>query len=203
MSKKLALISLLFASCSANVTDSKTDQPAAEPTQVFSVANNHLSVADTGLYGAAFLDELQQSGADIRLWNGKLIAGADTVLFPELDSLSRYSGTDRKTSVNLQLRRLNLTSVHYAYECKRGGKIQDSGSGIAMLNPGFYLASETDEDDADGTAYLCSEYISANAPMKIRLSAEPNAGGRKRARIVFDQPEGTSHCECPSLYSIH
>lgn len=159
---------------------------------------------DSSLYAPEFLAELGKSGKRIRLRGAWLIIGPDSAKIPSLEGTVVYEGKKGKNRLSLRLEPMKLSMLRYHFERWEQSSRIDSGSGVAMLNPDFYLGTEIDEDDRQGAAYPCVEFfdLSPQSNFRIRFATEKDASGAYRAKISYDWG-GARHLsldDCPTLY---
>jgi|GEM_PF-4650241 len=172
-----ATLIAVTAACSSSVPDTRKAQPGGQ------TAHAGLDSAETGTtenpavpakeetgngqpgnYSADFLENLEdlRKSFSIRLDGDKLIADGDTVLFPELPKKNeplQFTGRKGDLVVSLIVERVNYSSVSYKLELVEFGKANHTSEGIASINAGFFLGSESDESSFTGMGYLCDEYI--------------------------------------------
>lgn len=200
---------LLLLSCQSQQGASDTGSSAAAPVTESALApqatgTGTIKLEDSSLYAPEFLAELQKSGKEMRLQGKWLIIGPDSAKIPSLEGTVAYEGKKGQNRLSLRLEPMKLSMLRYHFERWEKSTRIDSGSGVAMLNPDFYLATELDEDDKQGETYPCAEFfdLSPQSNFRIRFATEQSAAGQYRAKISYDWG-GERHLsleDCPTLY---
>jgi hypothetical protein len=144
-------------------------------------------------YSEVFLYNLSKhkSTQKIIVKDNYILVDSDTVYFPEdLVKMKDYhfTGFTEKRFYQLDVRRTNLTSLEYEYVVLENEKPIHEAKGTVHLNAGFYLGSETADDDETGEGYLLTEYLSEGKDSYSIRIGEPDEQGRLRATVSGGKP---------------
>lgn len=144
-----------------------------------------VSANKPGKYSESFIKALKEiiGSGQYELKDSMLIIDKkDTSYFPGSPAIGRKQTYTRKRgdlSVAIHIQRLNYTTIKYRIEIVEDGKSSHNETGEADLNAGYFLATETDEDDMTGNLYPAAEF-SFNASDECFTSI----------RIGFDEGKG-------------
>jgi hypothetical protein len=70
-----------------------------------------------------------------------------------------YKAVTNDTIFKLTIRRINYTNFHYSINIYYRDKLEFTRSGVAILEPTFYLGAESDFRTNDGRVYKMNDYI--------------------------------------------
>lgn len=205
-----AMITLGLWSCYSQ--PSKTEaKPAAEPLPTATADANQSTVVikDYTQYDKAFINELAQYKEPLQLNDNHIVAGADTIYFPEdlpLNKTIDFKATKDQKNYLLSIKRTSLTNLTYAFKLMdEKDKLLDAKSGTAILGSLFFLGSETDNDTKTGEVYGSYEYWDKNSDcwFALRIGHEKDAQGKQRAMVkdgCEDKNKQTLKLDkCPTL----
>ena len=160
-------------------------------------------VKDTSDYSKEYLDELLNWGlSDSYILNrdSLIINQYEFGLFDtglKKNEEYRFEGENEKMSVDLVVKRINYSTIEYQITTKKGDQLVNfSGRAHGGVS---ILGAESDEDDATGIYYFCSEYYSnwKQARFTIRIDSEE---GNKAKVIIPEEPEPSIGLnDCPTL----
>ena len=170
-----------------------------------------LSVGNPSLYHPAFLEELRalgmHPGYTLRE-DWMLIEGIpDTIRFPSailpLDTPVTFYGCREKRCLELQLERLNLTSIRYRLDAEKFGFGYGASEDTVFLSPTFMMASEVDEEEKSGASYFSTEYTGESEGCQVAVRLGENDEGALVAKVIYQCPEAGKEIsleESPNLY---
>lgn len=213
MKQTIYILTLVFglSGCN-NQTIEKTVHPKTVDTlQTISTDKQHavIYIKDKSKYDQAFIDGLADYKETIKLIDSFIITGNDTTYFPDdlpLNKKTTFKGAKGNKRFALTVTRNNLTNLTYNFQLTdKDNKTIDSKSGIAILGPMFFLASENDEDSQTGDGYGSSEYWdkSNNCWLSIRIGIGFDKNGKQRAKLTYGCEDKNKLIlnidECPTL----
>ena len=173
-----ALLVLLAGACK-NGAMSESASQKADSTLADSlnrrdtIAPRLVIMRDSTLYSKDFLIGIHDNSDSISLIDNYIIDKRDTVYFPDyFERGKQYVFEKIKDSVDIKLQIFNCTymKVQFIFSSVKNGKLLQQYHGEAYLSPAFYLASGTDDDDADSTAYSVHEYSGENEKYAYQVS---------------------------------
>lgn len=199
--KSLAYFCFLccFIAC-ADATPPSEKQPVVPPPPT-TVSNDSLKkaatlvVKDSSLYDAKFLKDLAASNFanTFVLRDEVLLMDKDSTTFP-IDLIGppsrrfgkRYHFKGEKNGRNYQLNlsRLNYTTLDYDFKLMNGNNITRQKKGQVHLSAFFFLGDETDTDDKTDSSYLASEYAQEEEGCYFSIRIGRDEGDLK-AKIIW------------------
>lgn len=163
-----------------------SEKPSTDPPRKATVI-----VKNTDDYSAAFIAGLRES-TGFRKFSLKdsllIVDNQDTILFPQSINIGdelKFTGRKDELAIALTIKRLNYTTVSYWVEMVEFGKANHDQKGTADLSSGFFLGSESDEQN--GELYMVDEFIDQgkrDCMLKIRIGSEPEKNGLRVCKIV-------------------
>lgn len=165
--------------------DSKT--PSTDPPRKATVV-----VKNAADYSKAFIDGLRESTSfrKFNLYDSMLVIdNRDTVLFPgsvKIGDEIQFTGRKDDLAIALRIKRINYTTVSYNLEMVEFGKTNHFQKGTADLSSGFFLGSESIQDD-QGELYFVDEYSdekSESCNFQIRIGADEKRGNALFVKIA-------------------
>jgi hypothetical protein len=118
-----------------------------------------------------------------------VVNSQDTVLFPERVKIGdeiQFTGRKDELAIALRIKRLNYTTVSYVLEMVEFGKASFNDNGTADLSSGFFLGSESIQDD-DGGLYFVDEYSDEKneaCSFQIRIGTDEKRGNALFVKIA-------------------
>jgi hypothetical protein len=168
-----------------------------------------LVIKDKTKYSAAFLNKLKlfSYSTHYQLLDSLLIIGQlDTAYFPTdlpLDEPRRLTGHSNYISFELTISRINYSTIAYNLGLYKANKLSFSQKGHADISTGFFLGSETDEDDKTGVSYGSTEYSHQSTSCVLFIRIGKNEIGKlcgKVKRSCRDKNRNIPLDACPTLY---
>ncbi len=103
-----------------------------------------------------------------------IVEKQDTFFFPMEISWRQWANfmaVKDGFTYSLDIAKLDYTTLGFNFELRKGNQTIDQLTGQADLDPGFFLGSESDEDNQSGVSYFCNEYTfeNQNCSFTIRL----------------------------------
>lgn len=142
-------------------------------------------------YSEAFLAGLHES-TGFRKFDLRdslfIINDQDTVLFPtsiKIGDAIKFTGRKDELAIALTVKRINYTTVSYSLEMVEFGKASHNQKGTADLASGFFLGSESDEEN--GELYMVDEFMDHGKDdclLKIRIGEDPSGGNTLVCKII-------------------
>lgn len=120
-----------------------------------------------------------------KLLNGYVMAGSDSVAFPfqpELRQKLLFSATDSAQNLELMLQREVLGEVNFHFIVKENGRVSFEKEGMAVLQPGFWLAAEIETDEKTNEIIPCNEFYFETDSCTVHIKIE-DVGIGKTARV--------------------
>ncbi|MES2555315.1 MAG: hypothetical protein V4604_04140 [Bacteroidota bacterium] len=143
-------------------------------------------------YSEAFVAGLRKS-TGFRKFNLRdslfIIDDQDTVLFPERVRIGdelKFTGRKDELAIALTIKRINYTTVSYRLEMVEFGKASHNQKGTADLSSGFFLGSESIQDD-EGELYFVDEYSDEKSEacnFQIRIGTDEKRGNALFVKIA-------------------
>ncbi|ASS49139.1 MAG: hypothetical protein A3D31_04575 [Candidatus Fluviicola riflensis] len=143
-------------------------------------------------YSKAFLEGLRKS-TGFRKFNLRdslfIINDQDTVLFPESVKIGdeiQFTGRKDELAIALRVKRINYTTVSYVLEMVEFGNTSHNQKGTADLSSGFFLGSESIQDD-EGELYFVDEYSDEKSEacnFQIRIGRDEKRGNALFVKIA-------------------
>ena len=168
-----------------------------------------LVIKDKTKYSAKFINNLKffHYSTNYQLLDSILIIGQlDTAHFPTdlpLNSPRRLSGSSKNDRYEITLSRINYTTVYYSLAIYKSNKLSVSHKGYADIAAGFFLGSETDEDEKTGFSYGSTAYSSQTADCILSIRIGKNELEKLCAKVVKHCKDKTKDIpldDCPTLY---
>lgn len=136
-----------------------------------------LVIKDKTQYSPGFLKQLGSFyySSHYQLKDSLLIVGQlDTAYFPTelpLGITKKVSGSSNGKRYEMNVTRINYSTIRYHLDIFKGSKLSESKKGQADIGAGFFLGAESDYDDKTGVSYLSSEYadMSGGCVLSIRI----------------------------------
>jgi hypothetical protein len=123
-------------------------------------------IKDSDKYDQGFLRYWQYvKPYKLKIINDSIIVNNEInnpIIIPTDYQLSKeftYKSVTNDTTFKLAIRRLNYTNFHYSINIYYRDKLASSRSGVAILEPTFYLGAEGDFRTNDGRVYKMNDYI--------------------------------------------
>ena len=212
MKKTLGVVMFTMTLWSCNSQSSKTEgNSSTEPLKTELAAENKptIFIKDSSLYDPAFVKGLKDYNEPLQLIGNYVIAGTDTIWFPEdlpLNKHLEFKATKDHQNYLLSVSRTNLTNLSYSFQLTdEKDKLIDSKSGNAVLGSMFFLASETDNDSETGEVYGSYEYWdnSNDCWFAIRIGHGNTPNGKQRAIVNYGCEDKNKQAfmleQCPTL----
>lgn len=165
------------------VTEDSKEAPARKAT---------VTVKNAADYSKTFLEDLRNSTYFRRFdLNDSLliINGKDTILFPERVKIGEeitFTGRKDDLGIALTIKRVNYTTIRYRLEMVEFGKASHNQNGTADVSSGFFLGSESIQDDEDGL-YFVDEYSDKKSEacyFQIRIGTDEKRGNALFVKIA-------------------
>lgn len=163
----------------------ESDKPSTDPLRKATVV-----VKNTADYSDAFIEGLRES-TGFRKFNLEdsllIVDNQDTILFPQSVKLGdeiQFTGRKGELAIALRVKRINYSTVSYVLEMVEFGKSHHNQKGTADLSSGFFLGSESDEEN--GELYMVDEFIDQrdDCLLKIRIGNAPGNSNSLVCKIV-------------------
>lgn len=179
-----AIVLLQFYSCGNNKPDIQEAATEGE------IKKGRVYIQDPSKYESSFVEGISNYSDTLTVIDNFVVAGRDTVYFPEelpLDKEFSFEGKGSGKVYKLIVRRKNLTAVDYRLSLTDEKRAQLlSKDGKAILNAMFFLAAEVDEDDMTGDAYGSYEYRDVDSECQLIIKiGEKDEVGKLRATIAY------------------
>lgn len=151
-----------------------SEEPSTDPQRKATVV-----VKNTADYSEAFIAGLRES-TGFRKFNLEdsllIVDNQDTILFPQSVKFGDeilFTGRKGELAIALRVKRINYSTVSYVLEMVEFGKSHHNQNGTADLSSGFFLGSESDEEN--GELYMVDEFIDQrdDCLLKIRIGNAP------------------------------
>ena len=158
-----------------------SDKSSSDPQRKATVV-----VKNTADYSEAFIAGLRES-TGFRKFNLEdsllIVDNQDTILFPQSVKFGdeiQFTGRKGELVIALRVKRINYSTVSYTLEMVEFGKSHHNQKGTADLSSGFFLGSESDEQN--GEMYMVDEFIDQrdDCLLKIRIG---NAPGNRNSLV--------------------
>ena len=170
-----------------------------------------VSVSDPSQYHSAFLEELRATslypGITLQEDWAMVDGLPDTTYFPStilpLNTPVTFSGCREKRCLELQLERLNLTSIRYRLNAEQYAAGYGYSEDTVFLAPSFLMASEVDEEEKSGASYFSTEYTGESNGCQVAVRLGENDEGELVAKVLYRCPEGKKEISLetgPNLY---
>lgn len=188
------LLSLMLFSCGKEPKEEQLPETDTAPQpDTVRKAEQKVIISDKSLYSQEFISEIEDLNypSPLKLERNYLVTEGDTVYFPEELKLSkdyRFTAFTDSHFYQLAVKRINLTSIEYDLAVFEKEKQILTSNGVGHLGAGFFLGSETDEDDETGEGYLSIEYSSTGKDAYSIRVGEPDGQGRLRAVVTGGKP---------------
>ena len=134
-----------------------------------SLPNKKIIIEDKTKYSNTFINSLREflryrKDSVIRLADSVVITPEYKVLFPRHPKLNKHytliaNGANGE-SYELGVHRVNYSDLEFRLTIKSGLETILMSEGIAVLSPGFIMASESYDDEVSGGAYDAQNYMS-------------------------------------------
>ena len=171
----LLFLTFLLLSCN-NKTEKKTTANIVDSTLMTTqqkIKQTNFYVNDKSKYDKTFLDEISKYTEPLKIIDNYILVGKDTIYFPEdlyLNEKTIFKGTKEKRQFELELKRINYTTLFFYLNIRDiDNNIIQSKKGNAVLNSGFILGTESNDDDETGDGYFCSEYLDTNKDYDLAI----------------------------------
>jgi hypothetical protein len=171
-------LAFIFFSCSNSSVDNKNNHPLPneqetdlhqESTSVQSTnKSTDFFIKDSTKYSQTFLKEFKERHSsyetvqlidDIIIVNNDRAGGITIPTTLPLNQNVVYKKSSRGKDQVLTVRRINYSTLEYAYYEELNGKKTIERSGTADLEPVFYFGAEGTFEDKEGKTYPMNEYI--------------------------------------------
>ncbi|MDH4473925.1 MAG: hypothetical protein QE487_15065 [Fluviicola sp.] len=164
-----------------------SEKPSTNPPRKATVV-----VKNPSDYSKAFIAGLRES-TGFRKFNLEdsllIVDNQDTILFPQSIKIGdelKFTGRKDELAIALTIKRINYTTVSYWIEMVEFGKANHDQKGTADLSSGFFLGSESIQDD-DGGLYFVDEYSddrSEACHFQIRIGTDEKRGNTLFVKIA-------------------
>lgn len=178
-----------------------------ETGEVVRETRTKIILHDDTKYSAEFLTDLAHLGdiKQIELIDSLLIfEKMDTFRFP-LDlpenTWFHFFAIKNGLTYALDLKQVNFTTLSFNLEQRRSGQVVDQLTGKAHLNAGFFLGSESDEDDQTGISYFSNDYYfeDEKCSLNIRLGYDEGLKKVKLSKTCATGQFDIDLDDCPVL----
>jgi hypothetical protein len=168
-----------------------------------------LVIKDKTKYSTKFLSNLKSLtySTNYQLIDSILIIGQlDTAYFPAdlpLNKPRRLFGSSKNTRYVITVTRINYTTIFYSLAIHKANKLTFSHKGYADIGAGFFLGSESDEDEKTGISYGATEYSNQTTDCILSIRIGKNDLEKLCAKVnkhCKDKTQDIRLDECPTLY---
>lgn len=214
MKNAIWMLMITFGLWSCYSQPAKTEaKPGAESLQAgtTSAKQSTVVIKDSTQYDKAFIQGLSDYQKPVQLIDKTLIAGTDTIYFPEdipLNKTVDFKATKDQKKYLLSVTRTSLTNLNYSFKLSdEKDKLLEGKSGNAVLGSTFFLGSEIDKDSKTGENYASYEYWdkSSDCWFAVRIGHDTNPKDKQRAIIKYSCEDKNKQAitlgECPTLWT--
>lgn len=154
----------------------------------------NITIVNKSDYSPDFIESIRNStfrGSNILLDRNKFILENDSVTyyFPDYIPIGKniiLSGQYRNLKIDLSFKRINQSSIDYAFQVyKEENKITEN-AGTSHLSPFFWLGLEMDFDQDLRKEFKYEEFKDDGVGVSIRIGQEDN--GDLKAKILYGTP---------------
>ncbi len=154
----------------------------------------NITIVNKSDYSPGFIESIRNSsfrGSNILLESNKFILENDSVsyYFPDYIPIGEsviLSGKYRNVKIDLSFKRINQSSIDYAFHVYKGENKITENTGTAHLSPFFWLGLEMDFDWDIGKEFKYEEFKDDGVGVSIRIGQEDN--GDLKAKILYGTP---------------
>lgn len=184
-----------------------SEPSATEPDEFVHENPTKIILHDDSKYSPVFLTDLANLGdiKQIELIDSLLIfEKLDTFQFP-LDlpegKWFHFFAIRQGFAYSLDLKQINYTTLKFNLEQRMAGQILDQLTGEAHLNAGFFIGSESDEDDQTGISYFSNDYYfeDEKCSLNIRLGYDEDIKKVKLSKTCSTGKYDIDLDDCPVL----
>jgi hypothetical protein len=162
----IIIAALLFISCKEDkCTDTKEEVTQGKDTIASPGQGNTsaLYIKDRSLYSPEWLAAIEKSGYNepLKVIDNYILIDKDTTYFPEelkLNAGYHLTAFTDKHFYQLDITRINLTTLEYDFTLMENEKAILKKNGKAHLGALFFIGGESFTDDLSGDEHLGSEY---------------------------------------------